>query len=100
MGPDRQRRKATCGVAFLWDAKTAQEPTAFGHRHQCSESSALSLGSFARLFRLVLVGARFAGKREILSTRPLQHFLFSPPAKEWDQRANNDYQHGKQNQKE
>jgi hypothetical protein len=44
-------------------------------------------GCFARLVRLVLAGARFADKRKIFSTRPLQHFPFSPPAEERDQCA-------------
>ncbi len=100
IGPDRHRRKATCRVALLLGVKKSPSADSVGHRRNArNHHSALSLGSFAWLFRLVLVGARFTGKRKILSTRPLQHFPFSPPAKEWDQRANNDYQHGKQNQK-
>jgi len=62
--------------------------------------SALTLGSFARYLRvsLVLVGARFPGKRKIWGARPRQNFPFSPPVEGRGEYANNKYQHGKQNQ--
>jgi hypothetical protein len=63
-----------------------------------NDYSALSLGSFVWPVILVWVGAHFLGKRKILLARPLQSFLFSPFAEEWDQRANDDYQHDKGNQ--
>jgi hypothetical protein len=62
--------------------------------------SALSLGSLAWSFRvtLVLVGARFTGKRKILGAGSLQEFPFSPPAEDRGHRAHDDYQYSKRNQ--
>jgi hypothetical protein len=49
----------------------------------------LELGDFAGL-RLVSVRARFIREREIFGSGLLQHFLFSPPAEDRDQRAQGD----------
>ena len=59
---------------------------------------ALSLGNFAWLVRLVLVGARFPGKGKIWGVSPRQTFLLSPPAEEGEEYTKDDYQHGKRNQ--
>jgi len=69
------------------------------HRRYSSESL-LTLGSFARYLRvsLVLVGARFPGKRKIWGARSRQNSPFSPPVEGRGEYANNEYQHGKQNQ--
>jgi hypothetical protein len=60
--------------------------------------SVLSLGSFAWLVRLVLVGGRFTGKGQIWGVSPRQTSLLSPPAEEGDDYPKGDYQNGKRNQ--
>ena len=54
--------------------------------HVTAELLSLSLGSFARCW-LVSVGALFLRERKIWGAGPLQHFPFSPPAEDRDQRA-------------
>ena len=51
-----------------------------------AELLSLSLGSFARCW-LVSVGALFLPERKIWGAGPLQHFPFSPPAEDRNQRA-------------
>src|ERR1035438_7523756 len=62
----------------------------------------LRLGSFAWSLRvfLVLVGARFPGKRKIWGVSPCHILLLSPPAEERDEYPKGNYEHGKRNRSE
>jgi hypothetical protein len=65
--------------------------------NQGSSTRSLELGDFAGLC-LVSVGARFIRERKIFGAGLLQHFLFSPPAEDRDQRAQGDDQGDARNQ--